>query len=94
MKTISVPYDGKGRKVNYKLEVIDLSMTPVNFMNVYSVFIEDPDLRDIAGEHFTILHNQIQTIKPVFDVNSPGNVAEFNLKKEIAQQIINDPATR
>lgn len=91
MKTIKVPYNGKGRKIDYHTETIDLSMTPVQFMNVYTVFIADPELQPIVGEHFTILYNQTQTIKPCFDIRLPGNMEEQNLKKQIAQQIINDP---
>lgn len=93
MNTIKVPYNGKGYKVRYKLETIDLSMTPVPFLNVYSVFVDDPELQPIVGEHFTILHNHTATIMPVYDINTPGNVEEKNLKKEIAQQIMNNPAS-
>ncbi len=92
MKTIKVPYNGKGYKVHYKLETIDMSMTPVPFLNVYSVFIDDPDLQNIVGEHFTILHNHSATVMPLYDITTPGNVAEKNLKKDIAQQIMNNPS--
>lgn len=91
LKTIKVPFDGKGYKVSYKVETIDLSMTPVQSMNVYSVFIDDPELQPIIGDHFTILYNQIQTVKPCYDIRSSGDINEKNLKKEIAQQIINNP---
>jgi hypothetical protein len=88
MKKISVPYNGKGYSLSYKTETIDLSMTPVGFLNIYSVFIDDPELRKIIGDHFTILHNSTQTIKPCFENSS--NIEEFNLKKTIAQQIMNN----
>ena len=91
MKTINVPFNGKGHKISYKVETIDLSMTPLQFVHVYSVFIEDEELKKIVGDHFTILHNQLQIVKPTFDVRSPGNVDEMNLKKAIAQQIMNNP---
>ena len=91
MKTINVPFRGKGRKIAYKVEVIDLSMTPLQFVSVYSVFIDDPELQPIVGEHFTILHNQLQIIKPAFDTLNPGDIEEANLKKAIAQQIMNQP---
>ena len=90
LKTVRVPFDGKGREISYKLETIDLSMTPVEFINVYSVFVDDPDLKKVVGDHFTILHNQLQNPKPSFDVHSPGDIAEFNMKKAIAQQIMNE----
>ena len=92
MKTIRVPYNGKGRVISYKAEVIDLSMTPVQFLNVYSVFNDDPELEPIIGSHFTILHHHTHTIKPCYEINSPGNLEEQNLKKQIAQQIMNEPA--
>jgi hypothetical protein len=92
MKTVKVPFRGKGRKINYKAEIVDLSMTPVQFLNVYSVFIDDEELQELIGEHFTILHNHSQTLQPCFNIISPGNVEEQNLKKQIAQQILNDPA--
>ena len=88
MKKIRVPYNGKGYSVSYKTETIDLSMTPVGFLNVYSVFIDDDELRQIIGDHFTVVHNSTQTIKPCFE--SAANTDEFNLKKTIAQQIMNN----
>lgn len=91
MKKIKVPFNGKGYVVYYKVETIDTSMTPVPFFNVYSVFIDDPELQKIVGEHFTLLHNPTITIKPLFDVSSSGAIEEKNLKKEIAQQIMNNP---
>jgi hypothetical protein len=91
VKTIKVPYNGKGYKVQYKLETIDMSMTPVPYLNVYSVFIDDPELQKIAGEHFTILHNHTVTVMPLYDISTPGDVEEKNLKKAIAQQIMNNP---
>ena len=89
MKKIRVPYNGKGHTVSYKVETIDLSMTPVGFLNVYAVFVDDEELRKIAGDHFTILHNSTQTIKPCFEQTS--NVEEVNIRKTIAQQIMNNP---
>lgn len=91
MKQIKVPYNGKGYLVKYKVETIDTSMTPVAFFNVYSVFIDDPELQKIVGEHFTILHNHTATVMPVYDISSFGAIEEKNLKKEIAQQIMNNP---
>lgn len=91
-KTIRVPFNGKGYKVSYKTETIDLSMTPIDFVNVYSVFVDDEELQKIVGDHFTILHHSTQIVKPVFDLRSPGNVEEQNLKKVIAQQIMNEPS--
>lgn len=90
-KTIRVPFDGKGYKVDYKVETIDLSMTPIQFVNVYSVFVSDNELIPIIGEHFTILQNHIHIGKPIFDVKSSGNTDEIKLKKVIAQQIMNNP---
>ncbi|HZF65178.1 MAG TPA: hypothetical protein VEZ55_11860 [Chitinophagaceae bacterium] len=90
-KTIKVPYQGKGYKVDYTVETINLNVAPVDFLNVYSVFVDDPELQKITGNHFSILHNQLLNPKPSFDVVSPGNIEEMNLKKEIAQQIMNNP---
>lgn len=91
MKTIKVPYEGKGYTVNYKVETIDMSMTPVPFLNVYSVFVDDETLQKITGEHFTILHHPTLTVMPLYDIKTPGDVAEVNLKKAIAQQVMNNP---
>jgi hypothetical protein len=92
MKTIKVPFNGKGRKLTYKREMIDLSMTPVGFLNVYAVFVDDPELQPIIGEHFTVLHNHSTTVMPLYEIKLPGNVDETNLKKAIAQQLLNEPA--
>lgn len=91
MKKIKVPYQGKGYVVRYTVELIDTSMTPVPFFNVYSVFVDDPELQQVVGEHFTLLHNPTVTIHPLFEVRSSGAIEEKNLKKEIAQQIMNNP---
>ena len=91
MKTIKVPFDGKGYKVSYKTEIINLNVPPVEFLNVYAVFVDDPELQKIVGSHFTILYNQLLNPKPSFDIVSPGNIEEMNLKKQIAQQVINNP---
>ena len=92
MQTIRVPFGGKGYKVSYKTEIIHLSFPGVPFVNVYAVFIDDPELQKIAGEHFTIVYNQLLNPKPAFDVKDPGSVEEMNLKKAIAQQVINNPS--
>jgi hypothetical protein len=91
MKTIKVPFNGKGRKVDYEVETIDMSMTPVGFLNVYTVFIDDPELQGITGKHFTILHNHTTTVLPLYEIKVPGNIDEINLKKAIAQQVMNNP---
>ena len=91
MNTIKVPFNGKGRKINYKVETIDMSMTPVGFLNVYTVFIDDPELQGIIGEHFTILHNHTTTVMPLYEIKVSGNIDEMNLKKAIAQQVMNNP---
>lgn len=91
MITLKIPFEGKGYKISYKVETIDMSMTPVPFLNVYSVFIEDETLQKITGEHFTILHHPTVTVMPLYDVRSSGDIAEVNLKKAIAQQIMNNP---
>lgn len=93
MKTIRVPYGGKGYKVSYKLETIEISIPGASFLNVYSIFIDDPEIQKIAGDHFTILHNQLLNPKPSFDVRNPGDIEEMNLRKEIAQQVMNDPTS-
>jgi len=91
MQTINVPYEGKGYKVSYKTEMIYVSFPGVPFINVYSVFIDDPAIQKIAGNHFTILYNQLVNPQPAFDIQDPGSIEEMNLKKEIAQQVINNP---
>ena len=90
MKQIRIPYNGKGHNVSYESEMVDLSMTPVGFMNVYSVFVNDAELQSIVGKHFTLLHNPARTIKPCF-ADTP-NIEANNLKKTIAQQIMNNEA--
>ena len=91
MKTIKVPFNGKGRKVQYTAESIDMSMTPIGFLNAYAVFIDDPELQPIVGEHFTILHNPAVSVLPLYEIKVSGSIEETNLKKAIAQQIMNNP---
>ena len=91
MNTIKVPFEGKGYTVQYKVETIDTSMTPVPYLNVYSVFVKDEALQKIIGEHFTILHHPTVTVMPLYDIKTSGDVAEANQKKAIAQQVMNNP---
>ena len=91
MQKILVPYMGKGYIVAYKSEIIHVGFPGVPFINVYSVFIDDPEIQKIAGEHFSILYNQLLNPKPAYDITNPGDVEEMNLKKAIAQQVINNP---
>ena len=92
MNTIKVPFNGKGYKIQYKAETIDMSMTPIGFLNVYSVFIDDPELQKFVGEHFSILHNVTATVMPLYEIKVAGSIEESNLKKAIAQQIMNNPS--
>ncbi len=91
MKTIKVPFGGKGYKVNYKVETIDVNLVPVDFFNVYSVFVDDEELQKIVGEHYSILHHPLLNPKPIYNLKSADDMNEVNLKKTIAQQIINNP---
>lgn len=89
MKKIRVPWNGKGYTVAYKVETIDLSMTAIGYLNAYTVSSEEAVINKLIGESFTILHNSTQTIQPCFE-QSP-NIEANNLRKTIAQQIINNP---
>jgi hypothetical protein len=91
MKNIKVPYQGKGYNLLYEVETIDLNVTTPKFLNVYSVYVNDDELKRILGEHFTILHNHIEHSNPAFEIRSADSIDEKNLKKQIAQQIINNP---
>jgi hypothetical protein len=91
MKNIKVPYQGKGYSLSYEVETIDLNVTTPKFLNVYSVYVKDDELKRILGEHFTILHNHIEHSNPAFEIRSADSIDEKNLKKQIAQQIINNP---
>ncbi len=57
-------------------------MTPIQFINVHSVFVEDTELTKIIGDHFTILHNHLHIVNPVYDLKSSGDIEEANLKKQ------------
>jgi len=91
MKEIKVPFEGKGYKVKYKAEIVDINLPSVAFLNVYSVFVNDEELSQIIGDHFTILHHPLHNPKPSYVIKSSGDLAEVNLKKTIAQQIMNNP---
>lgn len=90
MKELNIRFEGNGYRVKYKIETIDLNIPTLAFINVYSVFIDDEKLRDIAGSHFSMLQNFEQIIQPVYAKNNPADIRENNLKKLIGQQILND----
>ena len=90
-KEIKVKFKGKGYKVNYKVETIDINTPDLQFVNVYSVFIDDEELQKVIGDHFTVIHNNLHVVKPVYEIKSSGDIDEVNLKKEIAHQVMNNP---
>jgi hypothetical protein len=91
MKTIRIPFGGKGRTVQYTSETIDLGHSDISYINVYTVFVDDPDLEQLTGPNFTVLQHPLHIIKPAYDIRNPGNIEEMNLKKTIAEQIMNEP---
>jgi hypothetical protein len=91
MNTIKVPFNGKGHQLSYQVETIDLNTEGLQFLNVYTVFVEDEPLQKLLGAQFTILHNHLNHPQPAFEIKSSGNIEEKNLKKQIAQQVINNP---
>jgi len=91
MNTIKVPFNGKGHQLSYLAETIDLNTQGLSFLNVYTVFVEDADLQKVLGHQFTILHNPLDHPQPAFEIKSSGSIEEKNLKKQIAQQVINNP---
>ena len=74
MNTIKVPYGGKGHVVAYTLETIDLGLEALPFVNVYTVFVDDPELQPIIGEHFTLVHNINQLVMPAFNIVKTGDI--------------------
>lgn len=88
---IKVPFNGKGYKLSYSVETIDLNNEALPFVNVYTVVAEDDTIQKILGDRFSILHNPIAHPQPVFEIRSSGSTDEKNLKKQIAQQILNNP---
>lgn len=90
MKELNIRFEGNGYTVKYKIETVDLNIPSLPFVNVYSVFIDDQKLSEIAGSHFTVLQNFEQIIQPAYAKNNPADIQENNLKKLIGQQILND----
>ena len=91
MRKIKVPFKGKGREFSYRVETININNDALPFLNVYTVNVEYDELRPMLGEQFTILYNQLNHPTPVFSVRSEAGIEEKNLKKQVAQQIINNP---
>lgn len=77
--------------MDYCVETVDVNLDPVQFFNIYTVFVDDEELQKYLGDQFTILHNPLHYPQPAFEVKSSGSVEEKNLKKQIAQQVINNP---
>lgn len=92
MKTIRIPYNGRDCLVNYRVEVIDLGVESLPSVNAYTAEPMDDELRSVVGESFVILHHSLNLSTPAFSLTGSDNVSEKNLKKEIAQQIINNPS--
>ncbi len=90
MKRIKIHFEGQDYELQYKVETVDLNVADLPFINVYSVFIEDENLRKIAGAHFTLVQNMQLNIQPAYERKNPADIEENNLKKLIGQQIMND----
>lgn len=91
MKIIKIPYQGRDCLVHYRVETVDLGVENLPAVNAYIAEPMDDELRKIVGDSFVILYHSLYLSTPAFSLRGSDNIAEKNLKKEIAQQIINNP---
>lgn len=91
MNTVQISVDGKNYKVSYKTETLSLSREPFEPMNVYNVFVNDPVLKKIVGDHFNFLWNPEKDEAPIVG-SAPGNEEEKKVRELIAEAIVKQGA--
>jgi hypothetical protein len=58
---------------------------------VFSVFIKEPTLIDVAGEHFTLIHDLTYPgAEIIFNIRNPNNDKEKLFKQIVAKAIFKD----
>jgi hypothetical protein len=92
MRSIHIFFDKKTFPINYEIETFTLGAkkdSPI--VNVFSVFIKEPTLIDIVGEHFTLIYDiTYPGAEIIFNIRNPDNDEEKLLKHILVKAIYRD----
>jgi hypothetical protein len=92
MRSVHIFFDDKTFSIYYDIETFTIGAkkdSPI--INVFSVFIKEPTLIDIAGEHFTLVHDiTIPGAEILYNIRNPLNDVEKLFKQIVAKAILKD----
>ena len=92
MRSIHIFFDEKTFSIYYEAETFTPGVKRnSSIINIFSVFLKEPTLIDIAGEHFTLLHDITDPGIPIlFNIKNPHNDHEKKLKQIITKAVCKD----
>jgi hypothetical protein len=92
MRSVNIFFDNKTFSICYDIETFTIGAkkdSPI--VNVFSVFIKEPTLIDVAGTHFTLIHDiTYPGTEMIFNIRSPYNDREKTFKHIVAKAIFKD----
>ncbi len=92
MRSVNIFFDNKTFSIHYDIETFTIGAkkdSPI--VNVFSVFLKEPTLIDVAGQHFSLVHDITQPgAEIIFNIRNPLNDEEKRLKQIIAKAIYKD----
>jgi hypothetical protein len=92
MRSVHIFYDDRTFPICYDIETFSLGIkkdSPI--VNVFSVFVKEPTLIDVTGEHFTMIHDLTNPgAEIIFNIRNPEREEEKLLKHIVARAIFKD----
>jgi hypothetical protein len=92
MRSVNIFFDRKTFSICYDIETFTIGVkkdSPI--VNVFSVFVKEPTLIDVAGHHFTLIHDFTNPgSEIIFNIRNPENDREKILKHIVAKAIFKD----
>ena len=92
MRSINIFFDERTFSICYDIETFTVGINKNSpIVNIFSVFIKEPTLIDIAGEHFTLIHDiTFPGAEIIFNIRDPHNFREKLFKQKVAKAIFKD----
>jgi hypothetical protein len=92
MRSVHIFFDKRTFSIYYDIETFTIGAkkdSPI--VNVFSVFVKEPTLIDIAGEHFTLIHDiTYPGAEVIFNIRNPDNDEEKLFKRIVTKAIFRD----
>jgi hypothetical protein len=92
MRSVNIFFDQRTFSICYDIETFSIGAkkdSPI--VNVFSVFVKEPTLIDVAGAHFTLVHDiTYPGAEIIFNIRNPHNDREKLFKQIVAKAIFKD----